>query len=180
MFLKKRVFRDGTYGSLVVMFMAVAAFAQQPSTKTKTNNAGYPMVQQLDKTVTYASAADVAALIESAKKESKSDAPMVVGEFLKLDPYTVTLEYHEKGKPLTDVGLHPKVAEFSYVLQGSGTMVIGGTRTADHMRIEGGESQKLSKGDFIIIPEGTPHWINQIDQTLVLMSIHVPRPVPAQ
>ena len=83
-------------------------------------------------------------------------------------------------KPLANVGLHPKDAELVYVLRGSGTMVTGGTTAADEMSINGGESQKIGKGDFIFIPEGTPHWISHIDRTLVLMSIHVPRPVPAQ
>lgn len=165
---------------LAVTFMTVAAGAQQPEVKPQTNNAGYPMVQQLDKTVTYASAADVAALIDKAKIAGKGDAPMVVGELLQLAPYTLTLEYHEKGKPLTDVGLHPKYAELNFVLDGSATLVTGGTRSADHMRIEGGESQKIQKGDFFLVPEGVPHWISHVDQTLVLVSVHVPRPVSAQ
>ena len=174
MFLKK------VYGFLAATFITIAAGAQQPAVKPQTNNAGYPIVQQLDKTVTYASATDVAALIDKAKTAAKGDAPMVVGEFLQLAPYTLTLEYHEKGKPLADVGVHPKVAELTYVIDGSGTLVTGGTRTADHMRIEGGESRKIAKGDFILVPEGVPHWISQVDQTLVLVSVHMPRQVPAQ
>lgn len=165
--------------TLAAVLMATAGYAQHPSPKPQTNNAGYPIVQQLDKTVTYASAADVSAMIEKAKAAGKGDAPMVVGELLKLAPYTLTLEYHEKGKPLTDVGVHPKYAELNYVLDGSATLITGGTRTADHMRIEGGESQRIGKGDFFLVAEGVPHWISHVDQTLVLVSVHLPRPVPA-
>jgi quercetin dioxygenase-like cupin family protein len=39
--------------------------------------------------------------------------------------------------------------------------------------------QALAKGDFVIVPENTPHWFSKINGTLVLMSLHLPRPVPA-
>ena len=160
------------------MFLAVAACAQQPAATGKTKG-GYPLVQQYDKTVTYASTADVAALIDKAEKESKNGSPIVVGEFLKLAPYTVNLEYRVKDRH-GDVGLHPKSAELIYILQGSGTIITGGTVAANRMSIDGGESQKIAKGDFLLIPEGVPHWINRVDQTIELMSIFVPRPIPAQ
>jgi quercetin dioxygenase-like cupin family protein len=44
--------------------------------------------------------------------------------------------------------------------------------------IEGGASRNVAKGDFIIVPEGTAHWFSAINGTLVLMTLHVPRPVP--
>ena len=163
---------------LAVPFVVVSSAAQQPVAMPQTKG-GYPLVQQLDQTVTYASAADVAALIDKANNASKNGAPVVVGEFLKVSPYTVHLEYRKKGK-LGDVGLHPKSAELIYMIQGSGTLVTGGNVAANRMSIDGGESQKIKKGDFIFIPEGLPHWINRVDQTIVLMSIFVPRPVPAQ
>jgi hypothetical protein len=31
----------------------------------------------------------------------------------------------------------------------------------------------------MVVPEGTAHWFSAIDGTLVLMTLHVPRPVPA-
>ena len=43
--------------------------------------------------------------------------------------------------------------------------------------IEGGESRQIAKGDFIMVPENTPHWFSTINGTLVLMSLHLPRPV---
>jgi mannose-6-phosphate isomerase-like protein (cupin superfamily) len=167
------MFLKSICGFIAATFMAVTVFAQQPAGKPQ-------FLQQPDKTVTYASASDVAALITRAKKERKNGAALVVAKVLQLDPYGTYLEYRANSKPLANVGLHPKDAELVYVLRGSGTMVTGGTTAADEMSINGGESQKIGKGDFIFIPEGTPHWISHIDRTLVLMSIHVPRPVPAQ
>ena len=42
--------------------------------------------------------------------------------------------------------------------------------------IEGGTSRSVAKGDFILVPENTPHWFNSINGVLVLFSVHVPRP----
>jgi len=33
----------------------------------------------------------------------------------------------------------------------------------------------VAKGDFIMVPENTPHWFSAIEGTLTLMSIHLPR-----
>src|SRR5438132_235310 len=41
--------------------------------------------------------------------------------------------------------------------------------------IDGGTSRRLAKGDWVMVPEKTPHWFTQIDGTLVLMSIHLPQ-----
>jgi mannose-6-phosphate isomerase-like protein (cupin superfamily) len=163
-----------TFEVIAATFMVTLAFAQPPA-------AWKPQIlEQPDKTITYFSAADVAALITRAKKERKPNESLVVAKALQLAPYATYLEYRATSKPLANVGVHPKEAELVYVLQGSGTFVTGGSPAADDMSITGGESQKIGKGDFIFIPEGTPHWINHIDRTLVLMSIHVPRPMPAQ
>ena len=40
--------------------------------------------------------------------------------------------------------------------------------------IDGGQSRHVAKGDFIMVPEGTPHWFSKIDGTVVLMSLHLP------
>jgi quercetin dioxygenase-like cupin family protein len=41
--------------------------------------------------------------------------------------------------------------------------------------IEGGTSRTIAKGDFILVPENTPHWFRSIDGVLVLYSMHVLR-----
>jgi mannose-6-phosphate isomerase-like protein (cupin superfamily) len=167
------MFLRTTFGLITATFMAITVMAQQPPGKPQ-------FLDVPDKTVTYISAADVQALIARAKKERKNNAALVVAKVLQLAPYGTYLEYRANSNPLANVGLHPKEAELIYVLQGAGTLVTGGKMAADEMSIDGGDSQKIGKGDFIFIPENTPHWINHIDRTIVLMSIHVPRPVPAQ
>ena len=63
-----------------------------------------------------------------------------------------------------------------------GKLVDGNATNADNLTgtaIEGGSSRSVAKGDFIVVPENTAHWFSAINGTLVLMSLHVPRPVPA-
>jgi len=154
---------------LAAAFWTVAAVAQQPA-------ASEPK--------TYSSAADVAALLAKAKAERK-DQPLISERILQLAPYNANLEYRASVGP---AAVHETEAELFYVIDGSGTMMTGGklvneTRTnASNLTgtaIEGGTSRAVAKGDFIIVPEKTPHWFSAINGTIVLMTIHVPRPVGA-
>jgi mannose-6-phosphate isomerase-like protein (cupin superfamily) len=132
---------------------------------------------------TFASSADVTALIAKAKSERKENQPIVAERILSLAPYNANLEYRAAVGPAS---VHEKEAEMFYVIDGSATLMTGGklvkeSRTnAENLTgtgIEGGMSRPVAKGDFIIVPENTPHWFSAINGTIVLMSIHVPRPV---
>ncbi len=131
----------------------------------------------------FASSADVAAMIAKAKRERKPDQPLVAQRILQLAPYNVNLEYRASVGPAS---IHEKEAELFYVVEGGATMVTGGKLTEEKRTnpenltgtgVEGGESRQIAKGDFIIVPENTAHWFSKIDGVLVLMSLHVPRPV---
>jgi|SRR5215469_6703732 len=130
---------------------------------------------------TYASAADVQAMIAKAKAERKENQPIVTQRILQLAPYGANLEYRASVGP---AAVHEKEAEMFYVIDGSATLVTGGklvkeSRTnAENLTgtgIEGGNSRNIAKGDFVIVPENTPHWFSAINGTIVLMSLHVPR-----
>lgn len=134
--------------------------------------------------ITYKSAADVAAMIAKAKAQNETKAQATISQrILQLAPYNVNLEYRASVGPAS---IHMKEAEMFYVIEGSGTLITGGklvgeTKNGDNLSgtaIEGGTPQAVSKGDFIIVPENTGHWFSEIKSTLVLMSMHVPRPVP--
>ncbi|HTB19077.1 MAG TPA: cupin domain-containing protein [Bryobacteraceae bacterium] len=151
--------------SLAWTIAASALWAQQPAPPTKT----------------YSSAADVTALIAKAKAEHKDGQPLVAERLLQLAPYGVNLEYRTAVGP---AAVHEKEAEMFYVIDGSATLVTGGKLVNEKRNnpenlggtgIEGGKSQAVAKGDFVMVPENTPHWFSAIDGTIVLMSIHVPR-----
>ena len=40
--------------------------------------------------------------------------------------------------------------------------------------IEGGKAQKMSKGDFMVVPAGVPHWFTNIDGNITEFSVHLP------
>jgi mannose-6-phosphate isomerase-like protein (cupin superfamily) len=133
---------------------------------------------------TFASSSEVTALIAKAKAERKDGQGVVAEPILSLAPYRATLEYRAGSAPAS---VHENDAELMYVIEGAGTIVTGGTLT-DAKRtnptnlsgtgIEGGTPQPFAKGDFIIVPENTPHQTAPTSGgVIVLMTFHVPRPV---
>jgi mannose-6-phosphate isomerase-like protein (cupin superfamily) len=169
--------------ALLVVCMGAVAAAQQPATPGA--SPATPGATPVTAMKTFCSSTDVQALISKARSERKDGQPIVVERVVQLAPYMANLEYR------ASVGLaavHEKEAELMYVVEGSGTIVTGGTlqnptRTnpanLTGTAIDGGTQQKIAKGDFIFIPENTPHWISAIDGTIVLVSLHVLRPVPS-
>ena len=161
--------------SLVLTLVALAALAKQPARQ--------PAPQSPDKaTKTFTSAADLAALIAKAKSERKEGQAIVAEPMLELGSYDGHLEYRPS---VGNAAVHEKEAEVFYVIDGSATLVTGGklvkeTRTnatnLSGSAIEGGTSRAIAKGDWILVPENTPHWFSPINGVLVLFSLHVPRP----
>jgi mannose-6-phosphate isomerase-like protein (cupin superfamily) len=133
---------------------------------------------------TMVSAADVAALIAKARVDRKEGQALLAQSMIQLAPYNVSLEYRAA---VANAAVHETEAELFYVVDGSAMLVTGG-RLKEEKRtnaanltgsgIEGGVSRHVAKGDFIMVPEGTPHWFSAIDGTVVLMSLHLPRATP--
>ncbi|SRR5579871_1402569 len=131
---------------------------------------------------TFTTAAEVQALLAKAKGERKEGQVMVAEHILSLAPYNVNLEY----RPVDGAAaVHEKEAELVYIIDGSGTLITGGKVVGEKRTnatnlsgtgIDGGAAQAVSKGDFAIIPEGTPHQFKPANGPLVLMTMHVPRP----
>ena len=152
-----------------VILTASAAFAQQP-----------PASAAAAASRTMVSASDVTALIAKAKAERKGDQALLAQSMIQLAPYNVSLEYRAA---VANAAVHETEAELFYVIDGSATLVTGGKLTNENRTnaanlsgsgIEGGVSRRVAKGDFVMVPEGTPHWFSAIDGTVVLMSLHLP------
>jgi len=74
-----------------------------------------------------------------------------------------------------EVEVHDKETDTFHVLDGSATLVTGGTMvggkvTAPNQQrgkdIAGGEIHRLTKGDVIVIPAGIPHWFKEVPQSI--------------
>ncbi len=137
--------------------------------------------QQPEKTFT--SAADVDAMIAKAKKERKPDQANFIQPLVRLAPYSVNLEYRVEGID-TPATVHEKEAELIHVVEGAGTLTVGGKLVGEKRTnatnlsgtgVEGGTPRRISKGDYIFVPENTPHAFTKTQGRLIIMSIHVPR-----
>ena len=76
---------------------------------------------------------------------------------------------HREKAGLAEV--HELDADIIYVLEGSATFVTGGTvlepKTVEPFEIRGssiqnGETRRITKGDIIVVPSGTPHWFKEV------------------
>jgi mannose-6-phosphate isomerase-like protein (cupin superfamily) len=157
---------------MTVVGIAVMTMAQQPNQQR---------AAQPDKTFT--SAAEVEAMIAKAKSERKPDQANFSQPLLRLAPYAVNLEYRVEGID-TPATVHEKEAELIYVVDGAGILTTGGKLIGEKQTnainlsgtaVEGGTPQRISKGDYIFVPENTPHSFTKTQGMLVIMSVHVPR-----
>lgn len=81
--------------------------------------------------------------------------------------------------------VHTRDTDIVYVLDGSATLVTGGTvvagkvTAADEIRgasIDGGETRRLTKGDVVVVPNGVPHWFKQVNGPLLYYVVKVTAP----
>jgi mannose-6-phosphate isomerase-like protein (cupin superfamily) len=123
----------------------------------------------------YATKADIAAATAKAEASIQPGHGSFGQPLVVLGNYTAKLEYHV-GPNIA--AAHDQQAEMFHALEGSGTLITGGTvvKTATSAIITGGVARHIAAGDVFIIPEGTPHWFSQVDGHMVLISIMLPRP----
>lgn len=78
--------------------------------------------------------------------------------------------------------VHVLDTDLIYVLDGSASFVTGGSvtnpRTVEPNEIrgdaiEGGERRRITKGDVITVPNGTPHWFEQVQGPLTYYVVKV-------
>jgi mannose-6-phosphate isomerase-like protein (cupin superfamily) len=121
----------------------------------------------------------VQALIAKAKAEHKSGNTVEL--VVNAQGYPFQLEYRTGTTPPS---IHPTHAELIEVIEGSCTLVTGGTlvgakpgapgaMTTGGTAIEGGSPRKIAKGDYIMVPANTPHQYTEV-QGLVMMTLHMP------
>jgi mannose-6-phosphate isomerase-like protein (cupin superfamily) len=80
------------------------------------------------------------------------------------------------------VEVHEKDTDIIYVLEGTTTFVTGGTMVGgkttepDEIRgtdVTGGETRTLTKGDVIVVPNGTPHWFKEVSGPVLYYVVKV-------
>lgn len=145
------------------MSASVAAQAPAPTDRTK---------------ATHFTAAD----LQAALAKLPTDRPASSVRVFSLAPYNVAVE-RRLAQP-QGASLHEAQAELFYVIDGSATMLTGGTliaptRNGSNLQgtgIDGGTRNVFNKGDFIIVPSGVPHQFVDITAPVQVMSMYLPNP----
>ena len=123
------------------------------------------------------SAADIKAFVNKLPKDRISDLPIRVADVggYKVGVYGV---FRPRASVQDAVRHDTTVSEIYYMLEGSATLVTGGTLVDERSsgtspntkrpnfrgsRIEGGVSRRVVPGDVIIIPGRVPHWWSNLD-----------------
>lgn len=90
---------------------------------------------------------------------------------------------HERNKTGAPAELHDDSDDVYYVLEGGATLVLGGKLEGPKevepgewrsLRIVGGKTFEITKGDLVIVPRGTPHQRSTAnkDFTMILIKIY--------
>lgn len=113
------------------------------------------------------------------------DSAKVSAAFAKGMPLTEAGNYKVHASRRADPGVaevHTRDTDIIYMLEGSATLVTGGTVVdgktiaPDEIRgkeIAGGDTLKISPGDVIIIPAGTPHWFKEVQGPVLYYVVKV-------
>lgn len=81
-----------------------------------------------------------------------------------------------------EVEVHDKETDTFHVMEGSATLVTGGTMVGGKVTgpgqqrgkdMTGGETYHLTKGDVIVIPAGIPHWFKEVPQSITYYVVKV-------
>jgi mannose-6-phosphate isomerase-like protein (cupin superfamily) len=125
---------------------------------------------------THFTAADLKAGLAKLAPDRPSSAVRV----FTLSPYNVNVE-RRLAKP-QGASLHEAQAELFYVIEGSATLLTGGTlveptRNGTNLSgpgIQGGTRNVFGPGDFLMVPSGVAHQFVDIKSTVHVMSMYLP------
>lgn len=132
--------------------------------------------------ILFASPAEVKAAIAKAKATRAEGQPMAPPQpLVRGGGYRALVEYRVAPTPAS---IHDTDSELFVVLEGSGTLILGGQlQDAQHTNptnqrgsgIAGGTAHALAPGDWLFAPAGTPHYFSQIGpEGLSVVTLHVP------
>lgn len=152
--------------AFLFLTLSVALIAQAPAPPAPTDRTK----------ATHFSAAD----LQAGLAKLPGDRPASSVRVFTLAPYNVNVE-RRLPQP-QGASLHEAQAELFYVIEGSATMVTGGTipeakRNGTNLqgtKIDNGTRHPLNKGDFLIVPSGVAHQFVDIKAPVHVMSIYLP------
>lgn len=157
--------------------MRMLAIALSVMTYAGAASAQAPAPAPTDRTkATHFKAADLQAAISNLPADRAAGSVRV----FTLDPFNVAVE--QRQPRAQGASLHQDRAELFYVIDGSATMLTGGTiadgkQSGTNLQgttITGGTRIEFTKGDFIMVPSGVPHQFVDIKAPVQVMSMYLP------
>ena len=127
----------------------------------------------------YMSDADLMATLKEAAKSAPAmhTAPVKIA-----DHYRINIVRRTTAQGAI---AHPDGTEVHHIVDGSATLVTGGTlvrpraaggRGSAGATIDGGVSRHVAKGDVVLIPAGTPHWYKDLDGAITYLEVRFDLP----
>ena len=96
---------------------------------------------------------------------------MATSPIADTDQYRVNIVHRPKANGAI---AHPGNTELHYIIDGSGTVVTGGTivrHAGAAATIEGGERHAVGKGDVIIVPAGSAHMYSEVKGEITYLEV---------
>ena len=135
--------------------------------------------------------ADILETLKRAPPDGVADQQIRVVDMGKYNVAVGVL--HRSAKPARQGAIsHTQVTEVYYILEGSGTLVTGGTMvdarpaapdgdivkvlvgpSVNGSAIQNGQSRKVGPGDVIVIPPGVGHWFSSVDADMNYLVVRV-------
>jgi len=150
----------GIVAIMLTVGVALAGLAQEPPA---------PAAPPPGSAATYKSAEALAGALKIAKATAGG---MTTSAVSNTDQYRVNIVH--RAQPAGAIA-HAGNTELHYIIEGSGTVVTGGTivrgATAGTATIKDGVTQHVKKGDVIIVPANSPHWYSQVDDAITYLEV---------
>jgi mannose-6-phosphate isomerase-like protein (cupin superfamily) len=126
---------------------------------------------------TYKSNAELMDVLKKAI--AASPGGMTTSPVSNTDQYRINIVHRDRAAGAI---AHPGNTEVHYIIEGSGTVVTGGTiaRAAGgrgaNATIENGVTRHVTKGDVVIIPPNTPHWYKDVEGAITYLEVRFVAP----
>jgi len=138
----------------------------------------FAMAQQSGTVIT---ADEIASVLKQSIANNVVDAPVKLADVS--GGHKASLAVLRRTKAETSALIHNRVTEIYQIVEGSGTLVTGGTlenpTATDLTRLnagpsqtgvhKGGDSRKVGPKDVIIVPAGVPHRFSELDGPIVYL-----------
>ena len=157
-----RRMRPLIHGTVLSIVLGGSLFAQAPAAQA-------PPAPAPGSPATFKSAKELADVLKAV---AANPGGMTTSAVSNTDQYRINVVH--RVKPAGALA-HAGNTELHYIIDGSATVVTGGTivrgATPATATIANGVTQKVAKGDVVIVPANSPHWYSVVDGSVTYLEV---------